>query len=76
MKITKYMEGQYIELVMDKIKDYARYSLYQVSKVVDGVKTPLYKECYSNHQMHELARNKYRIVQVESNERFNKRNII
>lgn len=61
MKITKYMEGQIVELVIDKIKDYARFGLYQVSRVVDGVKTPLYKECFSDHQICEIVNNRYRV---------------
>lgn len=68
MKITKYMEGQFYELAFDKIKDYARYSMYQVSKVINGVKIPIYRECFSEYQMKEIANNNYRIIQVERNE--------
>lgn len=69
MKVTKYMEGQLVELVFDKIKNYGRYTMYQVSKVFNGVKTPLYRECFSDYQKKEIKRNNYRIIQVEGNER-------
>ena len=61
MKITKYMEGHYVELIIEKIRDYARYGLYQVYSVVDGVKKPLYKECFSDHQICEIINNRYSI---------------
>lgn len=61
MKIIKYMEGLSIELIFDKIKKYDRYNLYQVSKLVNGVKMPLYKECFSKIQLAEIAKNRYKI---------------
>lgn len=65
MKITKYMNGQTIELILDKIKDYRKYTMYQVSKMVNGVKKPLYRQCYSDYQMRELERNNYTIIQMD-----------
>lgn len=59
IKITKYIGGRPIELVMDKIKDYTRYSLYQIYKVVNSVKIPVYKECFSIFDIIQLKRNNY-----------------
>lgn len=59
IKITKYIGGRPIELVMDKIKDYTRYSLYQIYKVVNDVKIPVYKECFSIFDIIRLKRNNY-----------------
>ncbi len=61
MDINKQIEGHYITIALEKIKDYARFSLYQVYKIENKVKKPLYKECYSKSQMMELKRHHYRI---------------
>ena len=65
MKITKYMNGCTIELILDKIKDYRRFGMYQVSRMINGVKKPLYRQCYSDHQLQELERNGYKIIQMD-----------
>ena len=66
MIVTKHAYDQVYELTFDKIKDYARYSMYQVSKVINGVKIPIYRECFSPTQINEIENNKYIIIQVEN----------
>ena len=61
MKITKNINGYDVELILDKIKDYDRFSIYQVSRLVNGVKTPLYKECYSDFDICEIVNNDYKL---------------
>lgn len=68
MKITKHINGCAIELILDKIKNYHKFSMYQVSRMINGVKVPLYKQCYSDHQIQELERNGYVIIPVDDNE--------
>lgn len=60
MKLIKTVEGHDIELWIDKIEDHPRCDLYQVSKVVDGVKVPLYKESFSDYDIAKLVENGYR----------------
>lgn len=55
MKIIKIIQGHEIELELDKIKSYDRFTLYQVSRVVDGVKVPLYKQCFTNLQLRKIV---------------------
>lgn len=61
MDIDKQIQGHYITITLEKIKDYDRFSLYQVFRTDGESKKPLYKECYSKFQMDELKRNHYRI---------------
>lgn len=58
MKIKKKVQGKEIELELVKIKDYPRYSLYQVYKLVNGKRIPLYQECYTKLQIEEIIKNK------------------
>lgn len=57
MKLIKTVEGHDIELEIDKIEDHPRCDLYQVYRVVDGVKVPLYKECFSDYDINKLIEN-------------------
>lgn len=59
MKIKKRVQGHDIELELVKIKDYPRYSLYQVCKLVNGKRIPLYQECYTQLQIKEIIRRGY-----------------
>lgn len=59
MKIKKRVQGHDIELEVVKIKDYPRYSLYQVYKIVNSKRIPLYKECYTQLQIKEIIRRGY-----------------
>ena len=54
MKIKKRVQGIDIELKLVKIKDYSRYTLYQVCKLVNGKYIKLYKECYTKLQIREI----------------------
>ena len=49
------VNGHKIELRLDRIKKYSRYSLYQVSKVVNGEKVPVYQECFSDFDVKRLT---------------------
>lgn len=59
MKIRKTVQGQLVELELVKIKDYSRYGLYQVYKLVNGKRIPLYQECYTKLQIKEIIRRGY-----------------
>lgn len=61
MIFKMFVYGHDIELVLDKIKEYPRFNLYQVSKLVDGVKVPIYKECFNNYDIRSFVNNGYRI---------------
>ena len=54
MKIKKRVQGIDIELKLVKIKDYPRYTLYQVCKLVNGKRINLYRECYTKLQIREI----------------------
>lgn len=60
MIINKNENGHHVELVLDLIKDYGRYGLYQVSRVVNGVKRPLYQECFSEFDISKIIKNEYK----------------
>lgn len=65
MKIEKSIQGHNVELELIKIKDYSRYSLYQVYKLVNGKRIAIYQECYTNLQIQEIKRNKNIITDEE-----------
>ena len=54
MKIIKRVQGDNIELEIVKIKEYPRYSLYDVYKNVNGKRKFLYKQCYTKLQLNEI----------------------
>lgn len=56
MKIRKIVQGQIVDLELVKIKDYSRYTLYQVYKLVNGNRIPIYKTTYTKLQMKELVK--------------------
>lgn len=51
MKIRKIVQGQIVNLELVKIKDYSRYTLYQVYKLVNGNRIPIYKTTYTKLQI-------------------------
>lgn len=55
MKFKKRNYGDITEIEIEKIKDYGRFSLYQLYKIVDDKKIPLYKECYNKEHLKEIA---------------------
>ena len=55
MKFKKRNYGDITEIEIEKIKDYGRFSLYQLYKIVDDKKIPLYKECYNKEQLIKIA---------------------
>lgn len=58
MKIKKRVHGNIIDVELEKIKDYSSYSLYQVYKLENGERIPLYKETYTEEQIEEIHKNK------------------
>ncbi len=56
MKILKRLQGEVIDLEFEKIRDYKKYSLYQVYKVVNGEKIKLYKQCYNDFDLKEIGK--------------------
>ena len=65
MKIFKNVDGTIVELIVDKLEECFRgnvkYNICQVSKLVDGVKVPLYRECFSDSEIHKMESNGYKI---------------
>lgn len=61
MKIIKKVSGHYIELELEKIKDYPNFTEYQVYKYKNGKRIPLYKSCYTDLEIKEIRRNGYKI---------------
>lgn len=59
MIIKKKVQGYTVELELVKIKDYGKYVLYQVYKIVNKKRIPLYKECYTKLQIQEIIKQKY-----------------
>jgi hypothetical protein len=59
MRIKKKVQGKWIDLELEIIKKYPRYTRYQVYKLVGNERIPAYTECYSNWQLVELAKNGY-----------------
>lgn len=60
IKINKIVNGHMIELVLEKIKDYARFGVYQVSRLVDGTKIPLYQESFSDFELSRILKEGYK----------------
>ena len=56
--IERTVYGDRAKLLIKKIKDYKNYSLYQVYKLEDNNKIPLYKETYTSQQLSDLIKNK------------------
>lgn len=56
MKIIRETQGQKIAQEIIKIKDYPRYALYQVNKIENGKRIPLYKQCFTNLELQEIIR--------------------
>ena len=65
MKIRKTVQGHVIELELVKIKDYPRYGLYQIYKLQNGKRIPVYQECYTKLQLRELAEKNFCISDEE-----------
>lgn len=61
MRIIKKVQGHDIKLEIEKIRDYPRYSLYQVYKIVEGKRIPVYQECYTELQLQEIVKKGYMI---------------
>ena len=61
MKVRKRVQGRWVELEYKKVKDYARFTLYEVYK--DGI--PIYKTSLSKLGLRELKKNNYIIEEVE-----------
>ena len=43
-------------LKIEKIKSYPRFTLYQVYKIENNKKIPVYKTCYTDLQLKEIKR--------------------
>ena len=65
MKVSKKINGCTIELIIEKIKDYTRYTMYQVSRMVNGKKVSLYKECFSDFDIQKIIKDGYRIYDYD-----------
>lgn len=48
--------GDIVDLKIEKIKSYPRFTLYQVYKIEKNKKIPVYKTCYTELQLKEIRR--------------------
>lgn len=65
MRVQKYVAGfGCVELELEEIKKYPRYSLYQVYKIVGDSKVPLYQECFTKLQIKTIILRNYKICEV------------
>ncbi len=65
MKIRKTVQGHVIELELVKIKNYPRYGLYQIYKLENGKRIPLYQECYTRLQIKDIVDKGYCVTDEE-----------
>lgn len=63
MRIHKRIQGEDIEIEFIKIKDYPNYTLYQICKKQNGKLIPMYRECYNDLQIREIAKNRNVIME-------------
>jgi len=59
MRIRKTIQGVTVELELEKIRDYPRFSLYQVYKIVKGKRIEAYKKCYTQLQILDIIKKGY-----------------
>ena len=58
INIERNVYGDKIKLLIEKIKEYDKFTIYQVYKVDNNNKIPLYKESYTCEQLKEFMKNK------------------
>ena len=61
MRVTREIQGHTIELELDVVKEFPRHTLYQVSKIVNGVKVPVRQESFTRFQLAEIVKNGYKL---------------
>lgn len=59
MIVKKIVLDIIVPMEIKKIKDYERYSLYQVYKIVDKKRVPLYKETFTDRVIKNIISNDY-----------------
>lgn len=59
MIVKKIVLDIIVPMEIKKIKDYERYSLYQVYKIVDKKRVPLYKETFTDRVIKNIVSNDY-----------------
>lgn len=65
MKVIKNVNGQVVQLEFIKIMKYPRYGVYQVYKLINGKRIPLYKECLTRQEIQEIINNENIIKEGE-----------
>lgn len=58
IKIKKSVHGWIIDLELEKIKKYSGYTMYQVYRIIDGKRKPVYKESFTDVELNELIKKK------------------
>lgn len=58
MNIKKRIQGMTVEIEFEKIKEYDKYDLYQVYRIKNGIRIPLYKECFTDMDLDLIHKNK------------------
>lgn len=56
--IKKKILGDDIEIELEKIKDYPKFSLYQIYKIINDKRIALYKESFTYQQMKNILLNR------------------
>lgn len=54
MKIDKKVRGREIKLELELIKHYPTYDLYQIYRIDDNNRTPLYRETFTESQLQDV----------------------
>lgn len=61
MKIYRLIYGHEVTLEIEKIRDYPKFGLYQVYRLENGVRIPVYQKSFTNFELKEIRENGYRI---------------
>ena len=59
MKFKKRVNWVMVDVEIEKIKNYGKFSLYQVYKLVGGDRIPLYKRTFTSEQLQDIIDKHY-----------------
>lgn len=59
MKFKKRVNWVMVDVEIEKIKNYGKFNLYQVYKLVGGDRIPLYKRTFTSEQLQDIIDKHY-----------------
>ena len=65
MKFKKRVNWVMVDMEIEKIKNYGKFSLYQVYKLVGGNRTPLYKRTFTEEQLQDIIDKNYILTEED-----------